>query len=255
MGRACKIRGKAMKNSPWFILVSLFMLMAPFYALDAQATTTQNASERFTKAEDSFFRNKPREAIPLLEMIISEDPANIKAALYLGIAYQQVNRLDDAIALYKKLLNRSDVDVAQVAFNLGNVYFTKGNAAFAEEYYTLAIQKNESFSSAYLNRANARIKMGNFSEALKDYTNYISLEPASPKRPQIEQLMALIQGQFAAEERKKQEAQAAAQAEEERRKRLLEEVSASLQAASEETKGLQAPSEDVQSYDGEFVLE
>lgn len=255
MGRACKLRGKAMKNSLWLILVPLFMLMAPLYSLSAQAMATQNASERFTKAEDSFLRNKPREAIPLLETIIAEDPANIKAALYLGVAYQQVNRLDDAIALYKKLLNRSDVDVAQVAFNLGNIYFMKGSAAFAEEYYTLAIQKNESFSSAYLNRANARIKTGNLSEALKDYTNYVSLEPASPKRPQIEQLMALIQEQFAAEERKKQEALAIALAEEERRKRLLEEVSASLQAASEETKGLQAPSEAVQSYDGEFVLE
>jgi K+-sensing histidine kinase KdpD len=90
---------------------------------------------------------------------------------------------------------------------------------------------------------------------VQDYTTYLSLEPSSPKRPQIEQLVALIQAQFAAEEQKKQEAEAAARAEEERRKRLLEEVSASLQAASEETKGLQAASEQVQSYDGEFTLE
>jgi len=233
----------------------VFFLVVFFDALSVVPLHAQEAQTNFTKAEDTFLRNKPQEAIPMLEAVLAEDPANIKAAMYLGIAYQQMKRWDDAIALYKKLLNRAGADVAQVAYNLGNVYFAKGSAAFAEEYYTLAIQKNESYSSAYLNRANSRIKTGNLKAAVQDYTTYLSLEPSSPKRPQIERLVALIQAQFAAEEQKKQEAEAAARAEEERRKRLLEEVSASLQAASEETKGLQAASEQVQSYDGEFTLE
>jgi tetratricopeptide (TPR) repeat protein len=233
----------------------VLMLLLAYCYLSAGILYAQDAQTNFARAEDTFLRNKPQEAIPLLESVLAADPANIKAAMYLGIAYQQMKRWDDAIALYKKLLTRAGVDTAQVAYNLGNVYFARGSAAFAEEYYSLAIQKNESYSSAYLNRANARIKVGNLADAVKDYTTYLSLEPASPKRPQIEQLLALIQSQFAAEEQKKLEAEAAAKAEEERRRRLLEEVSASLQAASEETKGLQAASEQVQSYDGEFVLE
>lgn len=242
-------QGEYMKKN-WLIKGFLFCFL-----LNALPLIAQEGPVDFAKAEDAFLRNKPQDAIPMLEKVITEDPANIKASLYLGIAYQQVKRWDDAIALYKKLLNRSGVDAAQIAYNLGNVYFSKGSAAFAEEYYTLAIQKNESYSSAYLNRANARIKTGNLAAAVNDYTTYLTLEPASPKRPQIEQLLALIQSQFAAEEQKKKEAEAQAKAEEERRKRLLEEVSASLQAASEETKGLQAASESVQSYDGEFILE
>lgn len=231
-----------------FLIVSSRMFTS--MSLYAQETQTN-----FAKAEDTFLRNKAQEAIPMLEAVLSEDPANIKAAMYLGIAYQQVKKWDDAIGLYKKLINRAGVDIAQVAYNLANVYFAKGSAAFAEEYYTLAIQKNESYSSAYLNRANARIKTGNLASAVQDYTTYLILEPSSPKRPQIEQLIALIQEQFAAEEQRKLEAEAAAKAEEERRKRLLEEVSASLQAASEATKSLQAAPEQVQSYEGEFILE
>jgi len=233
----------------------VFFLVVLFGALRNVPLHAQDAQTNFTKAEDTFLRNKPQEAIPMLEAVLAEDPASVKAAMYLGIAYQQVKRWDDAISLYKKLLNRAGVDVAQVAYNLGNVYFAKGSAAFAEEYYTLAIQKNDTYSSAYLNRANSRIKVGNLKAAVQDYTTYLSLEPSSPKRPQIEQMLALIQAQFAAEEQKKLEAEAAAKAEEERRRRLLEEVSASLQAASEETKGLQASTEQVQSYDGEFTLE
>jgi len=244
-----------LKNFRLMNLLFLLTIAVLLWFLPWPSVKAQDGGASFSKAEDTFMRNKPEEAIPLLEKVVSEDPANIKAAQYLGIAYQQVKRWDDAIALYKKLLNRAGLDVAQVAYNLGNVYFAKGSAAFAEEYYTLAIQKNESYSSAYLNRANARIKTGNLSAAVQDYTAYLSLEPASPKRPQIEQLMALINAQFAAEEQKKMEAEAAAKAEEERRKRLIDEVSASLQAAAEETKGLQASSEQVQSYDGEFILE
>lgn len=53
----------------------------------------QEGGGNFSKAEDTFLRNKPEEAIPLLEKVVSEDPANIKAAQYLGIAYQQVKTM------------------------------------------------------------------------------------------------------------------------------------------------------------------
>jgi hypothetical protein len=50
-------------------------------------------------------------------------------------------------------------------------------------------------------------------------------------------------------------AEAQAKADEERRRRLLEEVSASLQAAAEDSRGISSGAEDVLGYDGEFELE
>jgi tetratricopeptide (TPR) repeat protein len=225
--------------------ISLFI----FLSVSALAQTT------FSKAEDLFLRNKPQDALAYLEKAVAEDPANIKAALYLGITYQQLGRADDAIAALRKLLPRSGDQTALVAFNLGNVYFSKGAATFAEQYYTQAIQADGNFSSAFLNRANSRIKTGALKDAVSDYQTYLTLEPSSPKRPQIEKLLALIQDQFAAEEHQKAVQEATAKAEEERRKKLLEEVSSSLQGAADETKGLQAGSEDVKTYDGQFELQ
>jgi len=213
------------------------------------------AQTTFSKAEDLFLRNKPQDALAYLEKAVAEDPANTKAALYLGITYQQLGRLDDAIATLRKLLPRAGDQSALVAFNLGNLYFSKGSASFAEQYYTQAIQADGNFSSAFLNRANSRIKTGALKDAVSDYQTYLTLEPSSPKRPQIEKLLALIQDQFAAEERQKAAQEAAAKAEEERRKKLLDEVSSSLQSAADETKGLQAGSEDVKTYDGQFELQ
>ncbi len=212
---------------------------------------TQNS---FTKGEEFFLRNKPQQALPFLEAAVNEDPANVQAALYLGITYQQLGRFDDGITVLKKILPRAGDQAPIVAFTLGNLYFAKGNAAFAEQFYTQAITQNSMYGSAYLNRANAYVRLGNMLEAITDYEKYLSIEPASPKRPQVEQMIALLRQEIASAEAQKAAQEAAVKAEEERRKKLLEEVAASLQEAAEETRGIQAGAEDVMTYEGEFEL-
>jgi tetratricopeptide (TPR) repeat protein len=217
--------------------------------------------------------NKPQEALGFLEAVIAQDPAQLRAYLYLGIIYQQLGRTDDAIAIYRKLLPRAGDEAPRVAFNLGNIYFRMGNTEYAEEFYTQAIDIDSAYGPAYLNRANLRIKKGELAEALPDYDLYLSLEPRSAKRPQIERLCALIRAEFAAEERRRimaeeeaerQRVRAAEEAErqrilaeeaEARRRALLQEVSASLQSAAEETRGTSAGTEAVQAFDGEFEME
>ncbi|MDR2375760.1 MAG: tetratricopeptide repeat protein [Treponema sp.] len=228
--------------------------------------------------------NKPREALGVLEGVLTQDPGHVKASLYLGIIYQQLDRPDDAIAIYRKILPRAGNEAARVAFNLGNIYFRLENDEYAEEFYTQAIALDNAYAPAYLNRANLRIKKGKLAEALPDYDLYLTLEPRSSQRTRIEQLCALIRGEFSAAERRRvlaeeeaerQRVRAAEEAErqrilaqeeaerqrklaaeaEERRQALLREVSASLQSAAEETMGSSAGTEEVLGYDGEFELE
>jgi len=200
-------------------------------------------------------QNKPQEALRFLESAVSEDPAHVQAHLYLGIVYLQINRVDDAIALYGKILPNGGIETARIAYNLGNAYYVKGDSALARQYYTRAIEADPEYASAYLNRANALVKSGQLKDALPDYEVYLSLEPGSPKREQVVRLIAFIQDEFAAAERRRIMAEEAAKAEAERRRRLLQEVTDSLQAAAEDSKGLSAGKEDVQDYDSEFELE
>jgi tetratricopeptide (TPR) repeat protein len=230
----------------WVILEILFMVTG------AGRVFSQSA---FTRGEELFMQNKPQEALPFLESAVAEDPAHVQAFLYLGIVYQQLDRLDDAIAAYRNILPKGGKETARIAYNLGNVYFAKGNAEFAGQYYTQAIEADPSWSAAFLNRANARIKTGALKEALGDYEQYLVLEPSSAQRSRIEALITFIRGEFAAEERRRIQAEEAARVELDRKKRLLEEVSASLQAAAEDSKGLSAAVEDIQGYEGEFELE
>ncbi|MDR2159996.1 MAG: tetratricopeptide repeat protein [Treponema sp.] len=213
------------------------------------------AQSNFVRGEELLMQNRPGEALVFLENAIAEDPGHVKAFLYLGIVYLQLDRLDEAAAAYRKILPRAGGETARVACNLGDVYYRKGDMTSAEQYYTLAVGADSTFASAWLNRANTRVKTGSLKESLADYEQYLILEPRSPKRPGIEKLTALIREEFAAAERRKLLEEEAARAEAERRQRLLDEVSASLQSAAEDSKGLSAGSEEVMGYEGEFELE
>ena len=200
-------------------------------------------------------QNQPAQAAPFLESALGEDPANAVTYLYLGIVYEQLGRMDEAIAVYRRILPSAGNLSANVANNLGNVYFQRGNTDEAERFYSQAIGFNSSFPGAYLGRANTRIKAGNLQNAISDYEQYLRLDPASSQRANIERLISLIRTEAAAEETRKVLA-----AEEERRlteerARLLETVSASLQSAADLSQGISTGAENVEHYNGEFVLE
>ncbi|MDR2477092.1 MAG: tetratricopeptide repeat protein [Treponema sp.] len=209
----------------------------------------------FTQGEELFMQNKPQDAVVYLENTIVEDPAHAKAFLYLGMVYEQLNRMDEAIVAYRRILPLAGDLTAYVANNLGNVYFKKGSIEEAESFYTQAIEANVVFSSAYLGRANTRIKSGSLTSAVTDYQQFLALEPRSPKRADIERLVSLIRMEFAEAERQRFLAEEAARAEAERKQRLMDEVSASLQSAANASQGLSSGAESVESYDGEFELE
>lgn len=229
----------------FFLRFLLFAVFIP--ALGAQSS--------FSVGEELFLQNKPKEALKHLESAVAEDPAHVQAFLYLGIVYQQLDKLDDAIETYNKILPKAGSETARIAYNLGNAYFTKGDLDMARRCYSQSIEEEPSYASAYLNRANTLVKSGELSEALADYESYLSVEPYSGKREQVLRLMAFIRDEFAAAERRKAMAEEAVRAEQDRRRRLLEEVTESLQAAAEDSRGLSAGTEDVEDYESEFELE
>jgi tetratricopeptide (TPR) repeat protein len=209
----------------------------------------------FSRGEELLMQNEPAQAVDFLLRSIAEEPANVLASLYLGIVYEQLGRMDEAIAIYRRILPQAGNLSANIANNLGNIYFKRGNNEEAEQFYTQALGFNSVYSVAFLGRANTRIKAGNLISAITDYEQYLSLEPASSQRGNIEQLVNLIRSQAAAEEMRRILA-----AEEERRiaeerQRLLETVSASLQSAVDASQAISSGAESVEVFEGEFVLD
>ncbi|HCC36891.1 MAG TPA: hypothetical protein DEQ14_04360 [Treponema sp.] len=209
----------------------------------------------FTRGEELFMRNRPEEAVVFLENSVAEDPAHTRAFLYLGIVYEQLGRMDEAIAAYRKILPAAGDLTAYISANLGNAYFHKGNVEYAEQFYSQALAADPVFASAYLGRANARVKKGVLKDAVVDYELYLALEPRSSQRSEIERMVAFIRSEFAAEERRKLLAEEAAREEAARRQRLMDDLAASLQTAADGSQGLSTGAENVEAYEGEFELE
>jgi len=227
----------------------------------------------FATAQDLFMQNKPGEAVTYLELAVAEEPSNITASLFLGIAYEQLDMPEMAIVVYRQVIDRAGNLTANIANNLGNVFFRKGSIEDAESMFTRAIQADRTFANAHLGRANIRLQRGLLNEAVSDYETYLIFAPQSPQRPSIERLIAQIRWDAGEAERQRAAAEqaemlAAIQAERrrlaeeeearlaaERRRRLMDDVAASLQAAAEGTQGMTVGAEGLERFEGEFELE
>jgi len=241
--------------------------------LAAFAAAAAGAQSNFATAQDLFMQNRPREALTYLEFSVAEDPSNVTAFLFLGIVYEQLGMLDEAITVYRQVIHSAGNLTAAVANNLGNVFFRRGNIDDAEAMYTQAIQADRTFATAYLGRANVRLQRGLLDEAVADYEQYLIFAPQSPQRAPIERLINHIRWEFveadrqrvAAEqaaqlaaiqaERQRLAAEEAARLEAERLRRLMDDIAASLQAAAEGSQGLGVGAEGLERFEGEFELE
>jgi len=193
------------------------------------------ASEFFDRGEALFVQNKPRDARPLLESALNDDPSNEKTYLYLGIIYQQLGDLQKAIEILKRGLGVASAYKDLFYYNMGNDFFARKEFAFAEEMYTSAITSNKSLSESYLNRANTRLQLQNYDGALGDYSLFLQLAPQDPQRPSIEKIMALLRQ--AQDDKEK-----ARQAELAKQQALMKDVLNSLNNAGDSTKNLSVES-------------
>jgi tetratricopeptide (TPR) repeat protein len=220
----------------------------------AALSASAPGQDAFSAGEDLFVRNRPADAISYLESAIKADPAKEKAYLYLGVAYLQVGKPDEAISVLKRGAAKAQAYAYLFSYDLGNCYFSQGKNAFAEDMYGQALTDRPDYAPAFLNRANTRMNLKRYADAVADYAAYLKLAPDSPQRESIERVMALINGSLAEADRALAE-QARLKAEEEaRRARLLSDVTDSLKQAAEETMSLSAGAEGSQGYDSESEL-
>lgn len=192
----------------------------------------------FQQGEELFLNNKPAEALVMLEAALAQDDGseaakNGKIYLYLGIIYEQLGDFEKAVQILRLGMEAAPDGKDKMAFNLGNNLMRLGDFEAAESAYSDLIKTSPAFADAYLNRANARIKLAKLKEAAEDYSRFLVLKPSTPQRANIEKVIGLIQQDLAEKERQK--------AEEERRKAEEEarRVAEEKRKAEEERKRLE----------------
>jgi len=209
----------------------------------------------FADGERLLREDRPKEAAAKLEKAILEPGVDERAWIYLSVAYLQLGRLDESLAILRKGLSAANRYRPLYFYNMGNVFVLQGKNAFAEEMYGEALALDPAYAAAYLNRANARLNQRNYQMASADYRSYLEIEPASAQRESIEGLLAKLDSALAAEAERIAAEQARIYAEEVAKQALLASIAASLQASAEETMSLSAGSGSVQGYGDELSLD
>ena len=150
-------------------------------------------SSDFLKGESLFKENKVEEAVPFLKNAISQG-GNPKAYNYLALAYHKLGMHEESLEVCSDGMKVSGTDKKVLAFNAGNVCFDMGDYYTAERWYSLAIAANRIYAPPVLNRANTELKQKKFLAALEDYKLYLDLSPNDRQKPEIEQIIALLEG-------------------------------------------------------------
>ncbi|MCR5079992.1 MAG: hypothetical protein K6B17_01440 [Treponema sp.] len=178
-----------------------------------------NPNKDFLEGEDLFKKNKVQESIPYLKAAISSGKSP-KAYVYLSLAYYQQKQYMESLEICSDGMKVSGTDKKVLAFNAGNTCFALEDYDTAEKWYSLAIAANRLYAPPVLNRANCELKQEKYRAALEDYKLYLDLSPNDRQKPEIEKLIALLEGikkaeddRIAEEERLKEE-----------EKKLLEEM-------------------------------
>ncbi len=229
--------------------------IAAALVLAAVAAAPALAAGDFEEGERLFREDRPKDAAPYLERAAAEASPDERALLYLGLAYQQLGRLDEAVLAFRKGAASALRFKALYLYDLGNAYILQGKNSFAAEMLGQAIEIDPGLAEARLNRANARMALRDYPGAREDYARYLELVPGSAQRASIEEILRRLSSGIEAAAKAAAEEEARRIAADEARKALLDQVAASLKAAADETKNLSSGSGAVQGYGDELTLD
>ena len=250
-------------------LVVLAIVAVMLVGIAAPAFSEDTALSR---GEDYYLENDPERALHWLEQALEQEPENPEVYLYLGVVYEQLGLFERAIEIMEDGLEVSGADRGTLYYNMANNYQRLGRREEAMDHYTKALEYDERFAEAYLNRANLRVRASDYPEAIEDYSTYLEHDPDSRQRGEVERMIALLRDTIEQEEQERlrraeeerqarlEEERRAAEEErrrqeaEERRRVLLETVRDSLGTSRDEGRTFSAPSEDIEEYDDELDI-
>jgi Flp pilus assembly protein TadD len=118
------------------------------------------------------------EAVVHLEEALRLYPDYAKAHNNLGLAYQQMNRLQDALREHAEAA-RLEPGLAEAHYNLGLDAQGLGRLDEAVAHYRRALQLKPDYAQAHNNLGAALVRLGRFEEAADEFRRALRLTPAS----------------------------------------------------------------------------
>ena len=128
-----------------------------------------------------------------LENAILDESTDPSAYIYLGVSYYQTAQFEKAISVDEAGMKIKDGNTSILAYNGGNAAFSLGDFDRADVMFSLSLTADPMYASAWLNRANTRMKQDRLDKAIDDYKQFLYLAPDDEQAPKIQILIGLLQ--------------------------------------------------------------
>lgn len=184
------------------LFVILIFFIIPYFVFGQ----TQGLSQ----GEKLFKENNPEDAVQVLENEILNGQISANTYNFLGLGYFQLGAFEKSVNAFQRGIEVQPSNVKILSFNQGNSYYAMKDYNHAVASYSKSLQDDGTFYNALLNRANALLMNNQYKNARTDYITFLEKCPKDPQRPQIEEIIKLLDDEL---ERIEEEARLAAEAE------------------------------------------
>lgn len=153
-----------MKLVLWILLV----------ASNLFAQSSQEINDKVVALIDD---EKYKEALPLSEKLLKENPHDFAAHYNHAVISFHLKKYEDALQDYR-FLYQAVPDNAEYPFQIGNVYENMDSLKKATEYYTKAINITNKDFLYFFKRGTCYLKLEWYNEAIRDFDRSIQLNEA-----------------------------------------------------------------------------
>ncbi|HEX2924126.1 MAG TPA: tetratricopeptide repeat protein [Chloroflexota bacterium] len=121
------------------------------------------------------------EAAKGYEKVMADDPLNVAAVTGLARVRCRMGRPDEAMQLLVSVKEKLPQPSADIAFEMGIIYFAQHHTAPAADSFAQAVRLSPGFGLAWRDLAKAQMRLGRFSQAAEAYKKADSLHVLLPE--------------------------------------------------------------------------
>jgi len=140
------------------LMVPLLFVLCIFLTLPSHAAAGRGDAAQINAALKALQQDKPKEAIALLEHIVQQGKPEISALLIAGNAYMQLEKNEEALALYQKGVAIFPNDIGLLQNKAIALYYLQRFFPAGDAFVQLAKQQKEKVASRKNNEVPAWVK-------------------------------------------------------------------------------------------------
>ncbi len=111
------------------------------------------------------------------ETVLEYEPMHTGALVTIGNILVEEQNFDEAITYFEKAIDQTEDEI--IPFNVAEIYFNRGNAAKAIEFYQVAVERKPDWADGHLKLAYAYLNTGDMEQAAAAFEKVVEVAPES----------------------------------------------------------------------------